>query len=324
MKLTTLSVCALILTGCGVLPGQLPEERPPLADLEEPRDLFAEPDDEADRRALPLGSFTGAYVEDARDSLDALLGEPRGVVIERIVENSPAEVAGLASGDWILEAGCAGQTPQPIGRPSEWRALELACEPGSTLTVVADRAGVPFRAEIATLARVRPTARQGVQRLREEERVGVVVRTATEVEARAAGLGPGGGAVVVGLSVASPWRDAGLRFGDLIRSIDDVPITGPEVVLDQIRSGAEEVELEFVRDGRTHRHVARLSERDSELREIYVPLLFHYERNRDESSTSILFGLFQYESTPAASRTRLLWLIRFGTGDADRLEEVDE
>ena len=35
-------------------------------------------------------------------------------------------------------------------------------------------------------------------------------------EARAAGLGPGGGAVVVGLSERSPWRAAGLRFGDLI------------------------------------------------------------------------------------------------------------
>lgn len=315
---------ALALGGCGLVSGELPEESPPLHDLEEPRALYEEPDDEAQRRALPPGAFTGAYVEDARDSLEALLGEPQGVVVARVVENSPAAVAGLEAGDLIVEARIADGPPRALASPSEWRALELQCEPGRTIAVVADRAGLPLRAAIATVPRVEPAARATVERLREEDRVGVVVRTATEVEARAAGLGPGGGAVVVGLSATSPWRAAGLRFGDLIRAIDDRRVVAPEVVLDAIRSGADEVEIEFLRDGRVHRHRAALSRRERDVREVYVPLLFHYERERDRTSTSVLLGLFKHESTQAASRTRLLWLIRFGSGDADRLEEVDE
>ena len=323
MKLALLSIGALVLVSCGALPDALPDEPPPLSDLEEPRELFEEPDDEDERRALPLGAFTGAYVGDARDSLEALLGEPTGVVVQRIVENSPADVAGLEPGDLLLEARRADGSPHALARPSEWRALELQCSAGEALTVVADRAGVPFRATIATVARVRAPQRHALERLREEARVGVVVRTATEVEARSAGLGPGGGAVVVGLAAASPWRSAGLRFGDLISAIDGRPVTAPEVVLDAIRSGEERVAIEFWRAGRVHRHTAALSTRERDVREVYVPLLFHFERDRDRTSTSILFGLFKHESTAAASRTRLLWLIRFGSGDADRLEEVD-
>ncbi|MFQ5517227.1 MAG: RNA polymerase sigma factor, partial [Acidimicrobiia bacterium] len=71
-------------------------------------------------------------------------------------------------------------------------------------------------AVVQAMERLRPADRGETERFREEDRVGVVVRTATEVEARAVGLGPGGGAVVVGLSRTSPWREAGLRFGDLI------------------------------------------------------------------------------------------------------------
>ena len=39
--------------------------------------------------------------------------------------------------------------------------------------------------------------------------------------------------------------------------------------------------------------------------------------------TSMLLGLFRWEKTPAAWRVRLLWLIRFSGGDADRLESVE-
>ena len=172
--------------------------------------------------------------------------------------------------------------------------------------------------------RVQPAERQPVERFREEQRVGVVLRTATEVEARAAGLGPGGGAVVVGLSRQSPWRSAGLRFGDLVTSIDGRPVAHPQDVLAALRDpDRDELRLGYVRDGRTTEVTALLSDRDRDVTEIHVPLLFSYSHERGTSETSLLLGLIAHESTAAAWRLRLLWLISFGGGDSDRLLEVD-
>ncbi len=58
-----------------------PAEPPPLAAMEEPLAWFAAPDEEAARAALPLGTFSGLSVGDARTSLEALLSEPAGLLV---------------------------------------------------------------------------------------------------------------------------------------------------------------------------------------------------------------------------------------------------
>ena len=62
--------------------------------------------------------------------------------------------------------------------------------------------------------------------------------------------------------------------------------------------------------------------RDQDISEFSIPLVYSYEHTRAGSETSVLFGLFYYESTRAAWAVRLLWLIRFSGGDSDRLEEL--
>jgi len=311
---------ALCLSACAVNP---PSEPPPLASMEEPSALLAAPDEEAARAALPAGTFSGVEVEDARDSLEALLGEPQGLVVARVVENSPADAAGLEPGDVLLEAGLGPAPAKKLGYPSDWRALELEAEPGAELAVFFDRAGAGGRATLALEARVHPAGAPPVERFREEERVGVVLRTATEVEARAAGLAPGAGAVVVGLAKESPWRTAGVRFGDLLVAAGGEPVRHPEVVLRAIAAAEEPLLLELVRAGERRSLEAPVSSREQELTRIWVPLLFSYSRERGASSTSFLLGVFSYERTPAAWGMRILWIISFGGGDADRLREVD-
>ena len=231
-------VAAGSLAGCAFFPSALPTELPPLVDLEEPLPLFEEPDDEASRLALPLGGFTGVHVTDARQTLDAMLGEPEGLTVDRIVENSPAAAAGLEAGDLLLEAELAGEVTL-LGWTSQWRELELSAREGDELLLVYDRAGVEFDAVLVVQDRVAPPDRQSTQRYREVERVGFVVRTATEVEARETGLGPGGGAVIVGLARSSPWRAAGLQYGDLIVSIDEERVDHPQVLLDAVRAAPD-------------------------------------------------------------------------------------
>lgn len=313
---------ALACSACSIGSQSLAADPPPLFDLEEPLDLREEPQDELQRAALDPGSFTGVTTSDARQSLDALEEEPEGVLVSRIVENSPADAAALEVGDLVLEATVEGRSIA-LHWPSEWRKLELDTAPGQTIDLVLDRAGVEVRASLVTAARVRPAERADTERFREDTRVGVVVRTATEVEARAANLGPGGGAVIVGLARGSPWRKDGLVYGDLVSAVRGERCSHPEVLLEAIRTTDEHstLALDVMREGRPLRFDVHVSRRESQVHEVSIPLLYSYSNDRGRRETSILLGLFLHERTPAAWRVRILWFIRLSGGDSDRLEE---
>lgn len=316
----------LFLPGCQFLYPPLPGERVPLADMEEPLELFEEPDDEAQRRALAKGAFTGVYVGEAADSLEELTDEGPGVAVTRIVENSPGERAGLEREDVILDVQIGDEEVVEIGWPSQWRDLELAAVPGDVFRITYERAAVERRASLTAVERHRAPDRVPAERFREEEKVGIVIRTATEVEARAAGLPPGGGAVVVGMSRRSPWRQAGLRFEDLIATVDDAAVEHPQVVLAAIaraEPGAV-LALDVVRDGNPLRLEAPVSSREQELTGFTIPLIFTHEDDRGTSDTSLLLGLLGYKETPVAWEFRLLWFIRLTGGESDRLQSVED
>ncbi len=315
-----LGACSALFAG----PGALPRESPALAGMEEPLALQGEPQDETSRAALPAGAFSGLYVADARASLDALLEAPEGVRVERVVENSPGDAAGLEEGDLLLSAATPDGRTVELHWPSEWRALELAQPAGSRLALVCDRAGSERRAELVLVARLHPAERVPTVRLREEQRVGLVLRSTTEVEARALELAPGAGAVVVGLAAESPWRAAGVRFSDVILAVDGVPLAHPQQLLDRVRSAEPDARLHLAlaRGGQRLELDAGLSRRERETTHLTLPVLFSYERVRGASETSILLGLLRYRHTAAAWDWRILWFISFGRGDADRLEQV--
>lgn len=308
-------------TACSLSP-DLPKQSPALADMEEPLDLRIEPNDEQQRLALPVGTFSGLYLSDARDTLAAKLEEPDSVKIERVIENSPAHLAGLQAGDLVLEVEVDGEAAKTIGRPSQWRQLELNAKPGTKVVLFIDRAGREAETEITLVKRLRAPDRELAERFREEQQLGIVVRTATEFEARTADLGPGAGAVIVGMSQRSPWRAAGLRFKDLIIAIDNQPLTHPQELLAAARDEAREsLQVTFVRGGETKTVEAAKTNREHEMTDISLPLLFSYEVDRGHFEWSMLVGLINYQSTAAAWRFRLLWVIGFGGGDADQLLE---
>ncbi len=310
------------LCSCSLSP-DLAQHAPALADMEEPLDLRTEPDDEAQRQRLPAGSFAGLYVDDARDTLAEKLDQPSQLRIAQVIENSPAATAGLQVDDLLLEAQVGDAEPKALHRPSEWRQIELETPPGTRVVLFVDRAGREARAQLQLVSRHRPVARAIAERFREEQRIGVVLRTATEVEARAAGLGPGGGAVIVGLSRASPWRTVGLRFGDLLTALDGRTIAHPQDVLTALRDPRmSTVRVDYWRNGALLHADAPLSQRDRDVTEVSLPLLFNYTADRGASEWSLLLGIVNYRSTAAAWRFRLFWFLAIGAGDTDRLLEV--
>lgn len=317
----------LSLTGCSSLGGgDLEKKSPALADMEEPLPLHEEPKDEAARKALPLGTFTGVTTADARRSLDELEGDSAGLRVARVVENSPGDAAGIEEDDLLLDVSLDGGAARVLRWPSEWRQVELDAKAGSRLRVRLDRAGMVRTTEVIAVPRARGGDRVAAQRYREEKRAGFVVRTATEVEARAAGLGPGAGAVVVGLAAASPWRKAGLVFGDLIPKVGDREVAHPQELLEAVREAEEDAVLsaEVVRGAERLTFELPVTRRRQELRSFSIPLVYSYEHSRGASETSILVGAVKHRTTSAAWEWRILWLLSFGGGDADVLEELDK
>ncbi len=322
---------AVSLAGLGACATPLPEELPVLGDLERPLGLAQEPDDESARRELPLGAFSGVEVGAAEDTLEALTGGGEGLRVLRIVENSPGQAADLRPGDLLLEVAVSEEAEfLPLGWPSDWAAAELAATPGIGGLVIFDRAGRELETEIVWAERIAPRVRAESVVFEETEHVGIVLRSATEVEAHRAGLAPGAGAVVIGLSKASPWRSAGVTFEDLIVSVNGAPLRAPQALLDLIRETqpGKSLDLELAGDaGREPPRAVRgrVSSRERAFHRIHIPLVFRCERTgTGRSEWSFLLGLFAFERTPVAWRGRFLWLIDFGRGDTDRLVELTE
>ncbi|MEE8142790.1 MAG: hypothetical protein V3T77_06795, partial [Planctomycetota bacterium] len=329
--------------GCALFPSPLPDEPLPLHDMEEPLAYFQEPEDEAARKEIPWGSFTGIAVRDAATNMEQLVeqqkphsereeGQPlqqsEGVMVAEVVDHSPGDRAGIKPGDLLLEVLEVNGMEQlrPLQWPGDWRKVELEALPRSTLLVRYDRAGVSTNVRLELLQRIRPRERDPVVRYREEQRVGAVFRTATEVEARAAGLGPGGGAVLVGLAKGSPWRRVGLRYQDLIVEAAGRKVDHPQVLIEAIRESPypKGLTLHYLRQGEEYVVQAPVSRRAGELRKFSLPPLFSYEKERGVSETSFLFWIFQWKRTTVAWEFRFLWFFKFAGGEADRLEKVDE
>jgi S1-C subfamily serine protease len=278
--------------------------------------------DEEARLALDYGVFTGIDLGTPARVRRGEQPEP-GLPVNFVVENSPADAAGIVADDLLIAVVREGGVEEELFWPSQWNELEIETKAGSGIRVIFDRAGREGEARIVPVKRVHPRNRREVERYREEKHLGIVLRTATEAEARAAGLGPGGGAVLIGMSERSPWRRSGLLFGDLIVAVNGVAVAHPQVVLDAVREGGETMEVTWYRGGETMTCTTALTERESEVNRVDIPVLFSYESDRGATEWDFLLGLIGYESTPAAWEWQLLWLIRFGGGDADLLERVD-
>ena len=323
-KLTWFIIFSVILSSLGC--SSLPTEADPLGNMEVSRTLLAAPNDEEQREKLSLGVFTGIEIGDSRLTLEEQLEAPEGVLVKGIVENSPAAAAGLQEGDIVLDAAIDDNTPNSLHWPSDWFKLEQTTQTDSVIHVLCDRAGRDFRTTIIPVKRISLPPRLSSETFREEAKVGIIVRNASEVEAEKAGLARGEGCVVVGLAWTSPWRQAGLLFGDIIIEINDMSIKNPQELLITINSlnKNDDVKLVVFREDKKVTLNTTVSKRQSETKKINIPFIFSYNNKRGIKETSALLGLFSVRKTSVASEYRLFWLINYTVGDSNRLEEIKQ
>ena len=187
---------------------------------------FAIPIDEAVRVADQLrasgrvirGRIGVEPVDVSKEVAEAIgLGKPQGALAQRILEDSPAEKAGLQGGDVILKFD--GKT---VENASALRRLVGAVKPGTRVLMQVFRRGAQKELSIVVGEREDDGPRRGSEpAAKPAPTLGLTVGELTEAQKRE--LKPRGGVRVEAVEGAA--ARAGLREGDLILAVDNVEIS---------------------------------------------------------------------------------------------------
>jgi len=195
----------------------------------------------------------GVYIQDLTKELAESFGldEKKGILVAQVIEDSPAEKAGLERGDVIIEL-----EGHPVGKVAEFRNKIALTMPGTklTLTVVRDDEKQKIKVtigELETDAKGRPTPASTIKRY------GLQLQELTEPLAEQFGYQGEQGVLVAGVEEGSAAEDAGIQKGDLIQEVNRTPVSSPAEVkaaLKKTRKGG--AALLLIRHGEATRYLA--------------------------------------------------------------------
>ena len=176
------------------------------------------------------------------------LSEPSGALVASVVDQSPADQAGIRRGDVIFELD-----GKPVSDSNGLANLTSLSKPGATVTVKLMRGGkqMQLRVTLAELPKEEPEVRRaGGSRERPRERLGLEVSELTPRLAERLGYEGEEGVLVADLQPAGPAAEAGLQEGDLIQEVNRHAVTSvPQfrAAIDKIEPGA--IALLYIRRG---------------------------------------------------------------------------
>lgn len=164
--------------------------------------------------------YLGAGIQDIDDKIAKGLNmqHPEGVLVGTVIKGSPAEKAGLRTGDVILEF--AGKK---VNSSAELRNLVASKVPDSTEPIIIIRDGVKRTLDVKLQEQpdTQPVSRQGQQAPAANELLGFAVAPLNKAMAERFNLNSAEHRIVVSaVDRSSQAFMAGLRPGDIIRSVD--------------------------------------------------------------------------------------------------------
>jgi S1-C subfamily serine protease len=144
------------------------------------------------------------------------LSDTTGVVVNSVLEGSPAAAAGLRPGDVITHFAGAAVEAEKDEDLGAFQRLVAAVAPGESAALVIARAGGERRE-----ATIRVGTQPKLDAAEAESELGIHVQEITANLVRDHRLDSDAGAFVVHVVRGSPAREAGLRVGDVIVRIED-------------------------------------------------------------------------------------------------------
>jgi membrane-associated protease RseP (regulator of RpoE activity) len=206
-----------------------------------PAIALANPDEGEVYLGVSLQALEGGLAE----ALD--MKKDSGVLVSQVMSESPAEVAGIKSGDIIVAIGGAA-----VGTPSGLRREIGGHKAGEKVTVAYLRDGK--RATVDVELREAPEGRRfhepsDLRLGGDRGYLGVLTQPLSGGLDEYFGA-PEGGALVSEVVAESPAAKLGLKAGDVIVAIDGTEITNPEDLRQVVREfeEAKEVEVAWIRN----------------------------------------------------------------------------
>jgi serine protease Do len=140
------------------------------------------------------------------------LEKDRGALVSEVIQGSPAEKAGIRSGDVITE-----YEGKSIEHANDLPILVAQTPVGKNVNVVVQRENkrMPIAVTVGELKE-----EEKVASVPEKERLGLSVQTVTPDIARSLGLDQTQGVIVSSVRPGSPAADAGLSRGDVILEVN--------------------------------------------------------------------------------------------------------
>jgi len=164
-------------------------------------------------------SYIGIYMQELTPELAEKFGVKKGVLVTDVVKESPADKAGIMSGDVIQKIN-----GKEVSSPLELKEEVLKTKIGEEITLILTRRGKEISVSLATVRRPEEVAQL---EMKEEERLlGIKVSSITPELREKYRIGEDEeGVVITEVEKGGPADEVGLSSGDVIKEVNQETVT---------------------------------------------------------------------------------------------------
>ncbi len=192
-----------------------------------------------------IRGWLGVVIQEITPEIAEVLGVKRGILIAQVVPGSPADKAGLKIGDIIVELN-----GKPIESVRDLQFSIMKTKPGTEVTLKIIREGKEMF--INVVVGELPEKITERKKERPTKGLGLALRDLSEREIERYGVE---GVMVVSVEPGSPAHMSGLRPGDIIMMVNNIPVKSVrdfERMIENIVRAGKNKALLLVRRGRTN------------------------------------------------------------------------
>lgn len=202
--------------------------------------------------------YLGIVIQDLTRELAQSFGveEAKGILVGQVEKGSPADKGGLRTGDIIVQLD-----GKEVENVAQFRNRVAFTAPGTQaqLTVLRNKEKMTLTLAIGS-REGKETAAVKEDAPSKDKKLGLTIQPLTEELAKRFGYVGMSGVVVSEVKAGSPAARAGIQTGTLIAEVNHKPVRSVREFQEQLKAGAKDTVLLWVRQGKMSRFVVLKAE----------------------------------------------------------------